>query len=133
MTLLKCLKPLHPGCATDCDLKMLVCSKNQNNWSSKERCFCMLFHVIITNEVPVTILQTYMPLSRYIRKGVLIERNIGSDLCTTLGCQQFCKESRKRLRRIMFERNYSFFHHYLYSLVVALCSKNTKMGGTGSR
>ena len=42
----------------------------------------------------------------------LIRRNIAPGLCdTAVGCQQFRKESRKRQRRIMFERNYSFFHH----------------------
>ena len=59
--------------------------------------------------VPVTILQAYIYLSRHIRKGVLIRRNIASDLCdTAVGCQQFRKKSRKRQRRIMFERTYSF-------------------------
>ena len=71
-----------------------------------------IVHVIITNEVPVTILQAYIFLSRHIRKGVLIRRNIVSDLCdAAVGYQQFHKESRKRQKRIMFERNYSFFHH----------------------
>ena len=62
--------------------------------------------------VPVTILQAYIYLSRHIRKGVLIRRNIASDLCdTAVGCQQYRKKLRKRQRRIMFERTYSFFHH----------------------
>ena len=43
----------------------------------------VLFHVIITNEVPVTILQAYISISRRIRKGVLIRRNIASDICDT--------------------------------------------------
>ena len=57
----------------------------------------VLCYVIITNEVPVTILQAYISLSRCIRKGVLIKRNIASDLCdTAIGCQQFRKELGKR-------------------------------------
>ena len=32
---------------------------------------------------PVTILQAYIYLSRHIRKGMLIGRNIASDLCDT--------------------------------------------------
>ena len=73
----------------------------------------VLLHVIITNEVPATILQAYISISRHIRKGVLISRNVSSDLYETeVGCQQFCKESRKHQRRIMFERIYSFFQHF---------------------
>ena len=50
----------------------------------------VLFYVIVTNEVPVTILQAYIFLSRHIRKSVLIRRNIASELCdTAVGCQQF--------------------------------------------
>ena len=61
--------------------------------------------------VPVTILQAHIYLSRHIRKGVLIRRNIASDLRdTAVGGQQFRKKSRKRQRRIMFERTYFFFH-----------------------
>ena len=70
----------------------------------------VLFHAIITNVVPVTILQAYISLPRHIGKGVLIRRINASDLCgTAVGCQQFRKESRKRPRRIMFKRNYSLF------------------------
>ena len=36
----------------------------------------VLFYAIITNKVPVTILQAYISLSRRIRKGVLIRRKI---------------------------------------------------------
>ena len=76
----------------------------------------VLFNVIITNEVPVAILQAYVSLSRHIRKDVLIRQNIASDLCdTAVGCQQFRKESRKRPKRIMFGRNYSFFHYCMLS------------------
>ena len=65
-----------------------------------------LFYVIITNEVPETILQAYISLSGHICKGVQIRRNIGSDLCdTAVGCQQFRKESKKRPKRNMFGRN----------------------------
>ena len=48
------------------------------------------------NKVPATILQAYMSILRHIREGVLIRRNIASDLCTAVGCQQFHKELRKR-------------------------------------
>ena len=58
---------------------------------------------MITNEVPVTILQAYFSLPRHIRKGVLIRWIITSDLCTAIGCQQFRTESRKLQRTIMFE------------------------------
>ena len=76
----------------------------------------VLFDVIITNEVPVRILQAYISLSRHIRKGVLIRRTIASDLCdTVVGSQQFRKESKKRPKRIMFESIYSFFHHFVLS------------------
>ena len=76
-----------------------------------------MFHVIITNKVQVTILQAYMSLRRHIRKRELMRRNkpIMSHLFTAVGCQQFRKETRKHLRRIMFERNYFFFHHFLLS------------------
>ena len=63
-------------------------------------------------KVLATILQAYISLLRHIRKGLLIRRNIASDLCdTAVGCQQLCKKSRKRQTGIMFERNYSFFRH----------------------
>ena len=76
----------------------------------------VLFYAIITNEIPVTILQAYISLSRHIRIGALIRRNIASDLCdTAIGCQQFRKQPRKRPKRIMFGRNYSFFHHCVLS------------------
>ena len=62
--------------------------------------------------VPETILQAYIYLSRHILKCALIRRDIASDLCdTAVGCQQFLKKSRKREKRVMFERTYSFFHH----------------------
>ena len=60
------------------------------------------------------ILQAYIYLWRRIRKGVLLRRNIASDLGdTAVGCLQFRKKSKKRQRRIMFKRTYSFFHHYV--------------------
>ena len=59
--------------------------------------------------VTVTILQAYIYLPRHIRKGVLIRRNIASDLSdTAVGCQQFRKKLRKRQRRIKFERTFLF-------------------------
>ena len=69
----------------------------------------VLFHVVITSKVPVRTLQDYISLSRHIRKDVLIRRNTTLGLCDeAVGCQQFRKESRKRQRRIMLERNYFF-------------------------
>ena len=65
--------------------------------------------------LPVTILQAYISLPQHIRKGMLIRWILASDLCTAVGCQQFRKESTKCHRRIMFERNYSFFHYCLLS------------------
>ena len=65
-----------------------------------------------------------MSLPRLIRRNVLIRRNIASDLCTAVGCEQFCKESRKLQRIIMSERNY-FFSFIGCCLVVALCPKNS--------
>ena len=71
---------------------------------------------MIAIDVPVTILQAYFSLSRHIRRGVLIRQNTASDICDTgVGCQQFRKESIKRQKRVMFERNYSFFHHSMLS------------------
>ena len=62
---------------------------------------------MITNEVSVTILHAYFSLPRHILEGRWI---ITSDLCTAVGCQQFCNESRKLQRRIMFERNQARSH-----------------------
>ena len=64
--------------------------------------FARIVLVIITNEVPVAILQAYISLPRHICKGVLTRRIITLHLCTAVGCQKFCKESRKRQTRIMF-------------------------------
>ena len=58
-----------------------------------------------------------MSLPRHIRKGVSVRRNIASDLCTAVGCQQFRKESKKHQRRVMFKRNYLFFS---FSVVLSL-------------
>ena len=59
------------------------------------------------------------PLSKILRtllrESVLIRWIIASHLCTTVGCQQFHKESRKFQTRIMFVRYYSFFHYCLLS------------------
>ena len=132
MTWLRELKPLHPGCAIGRDLKSLSVLQKSKQLVFK-KCFHELFHVMITNEVPVMILQAYFSLPRHIRNGMLIRMIITSDLCTAVGCQQFCKESRKLQRKIMFERNYSFYHHCC-CLAVTWCSINsnlskTKMGG----
>ena len=76
-----------------------------------KNCFHVLFQVIITNKIPVMLVQSYIPILRHIRKVVLIRRIIGSHLCKTVGGQQFCKQSRKLQTRMMFENYYSFFHH----------------------
>ena len=89
----------------------------------KKKSFHVLFHVIITNKVPVTILQAFTALPRHIRKGSLIRPIIASHLCTAVGCQQFRKESRKCQRKIMFEHNYSFFHHCLLSCSYVMFQK----------
>ena len=70
--------------------------------------------------VPVTIRKAYTPIPRHIRKRVL---NIVSHLCTAVGGQQFCKEWRKLLTRIMFERYY-FFSIIARCLVLMWCSEN---------
>ena len=84
--------------------------------------------------VPVTILQD-ISLPRHVCKNELIRRNIASDLCTAVGCQQFRKESRKRQKKIMFERNYFFFHHCLLFCRCVMFQKQyfeqAKMGGHG--
>ena len=70
-----------PSWAIDCDLKKFECAlKNKNSWPF-EKCFHVLFQVIITNEVPVSILHAYIPIPRHIRKGVFIRRVIASHLC----------------------------------------------------
>ena len=71
----------------------------------------MLFHVMITDEVPVTILQAYFSLPRHIRKGRLIDRLLHQFSVKRLVASNFAKESRKLKRKIMFEHNYSFYHH----------------------
>ena len=48
--------------------------------------------------------KAYTTIPRHIRNGVLIRQNIASHLCTAVGGQQFRKEWRKLLTRIMFER-----------------------------
>ena len=68
---------------------------------------------------------------------MLIRWIITSDLCTARDCQQFRKESGKPQSRIMFQRNYSFYHHCC-CLAVTGCSKNSnlskaKWGGTSNR
>ena len=52
-----------------------------------------------------------LPQSRYPGAG----RVIASHLCTAVGGQQFRKEWRKLLTRIMSESYYSFFHYCLLS------------------
>ena len=84
-----------------------------------------MFYVIITNEVPPTILQAYMSLPRHIRKGVLIRRNIASHLFTAVGCQQFRKESRKNIKGELCLNVIISFSIIVCCLVVALCSKNS--------
>ena len=78
------LKPLYPSFATDCDLKILSVLLKSKQWVFEKKCFHVLFHVIITKEVPVTILQAYRSFPRHIRKGVLIRQSIASDLSTAI-------------------------------------------------
>ena len=49
----------------------------------------MLLQIIITNEVPLMILQAYISIPRHIRKGELIRLIIASHLGTAVGGQQF--------------------------------------------
>ena len=99
----------------------------------------VLFYSIITNAVPETNLQAYTSLSRHIRKDLLTRRSIASDVCdTAVGCPQFCKELRKRPKRIMFERNYSFFQSLCVALTLSDVPKivfliNLNWGGTSIR
>ena len=117
------LEPLQPGCATDCDLKILSVLYKSKQLVPETKCF-HVFHVMITDEIPVTILQAYMSLPRHIHKGVLIRRNIASDLHAAAVANNFAKKLRKRLRRKMFERNYSFFYHCLLSCGCVLFQKH---------
>ena len=89
-----------------------------------KKCFHvgLLFHVIITNELPLTILQAYVSLPRHIRKGMLLKW-ILRQMTTEVGSQRFRKASKKRQGRIMFERIYSFFHHCLLSFRYVMFQK----------
>ena len=62
--------PLHPSCATDCDLKILRVLYKSKLLIFEKKCPPVWFHVIIANEATVTIMQAYMSLPRHIRKGV---------------------------------------------------------------
>ena len=77
-----------------------------------------LIYFIIIDEALLAILLAYISLARHIRRGAQIGRFFESGLCTAVNCQQFRKESRKRQRRIMFERNYSFFSIIVCCLVI---------------
>ena len=139
MTRRRGLKPLHPDCATDCDLKILSVLERSKQLVLKKKMHHVLFCFIITNAVPETNLQAYTSLSRHIRKDLLTRRSIASDVCdTAVGCQQFCKELRKRSKRIMFERNYSFFQSLCVALTLSDIPKsvfliNLNWGGTSIR
>ena len=50
-------KPLHPGYATDWEVKIFSVLQKIKTTSLSKKCFHVLIHVIITSEVPVTILQ----------------------------------------------------------------------------
>ena len=73
--------------------------------------FSRMFQVIITNEVPVTIVFAYC--TSFFRpigvKGFFVRRIIASHLHVTVGGQHFRTKSRKPQKRIMFERYFSFF------------------------
>ena len=56
MTWLRGVKPLPPGCATECVLKNLECVlKKTKTAGLLKKCFYVLFKVIITNKVPVPV------------------------------------------------------------------------------
>ena len=57
-----------------------------------KKCFHLLFQVIITNEIPVTLLEAYIPIPRHIRKGVLIRRIIGSHYVKQLVASNFANK-----------------------------------------
>ena len=46
---------------------------------------------MITNKIPVTILQAYFSLPRHTGKDMLVRRIITSDLCTQLVASNFAK------------------------------------------
>ena len=85
----------------------LECALKTKTAGILKECFHELFQVIITNEIPVTLLKAFIPIARHIRKGVLIRRIIGSRLCKAVGGQQFCKQSRKLQTRICRTRKNS--------------------------
>ena len=124
MAWLRRLKSLHSDCATDCDFKILrVLQKLKQLIFEKKFSSIVSIQVIITNEVPVTILQACMSLLRHIRKWVLLRQNIASHLFSAVGCQQFRKDLRKHQRRIVFESNYFFVHHCLLSYCCIMFQK----------
>ena len=88
---------------------------------------------MITNEVPVMILQACFSLPRHIRNGMFIRMIITSDLCTAVGCQQFRKESRKLQRRITFERNLNFKGELRLNELGAEPSDAGGYGGLGAK
>ena len=83
---------------------------------------------MITNQVSVTIPQAYFSLPRHIRKGMLIKWLITSDSCTAVlsWLPAISQRIKKLQKRIMFERNYSFYHHCCCP-PVTWCSKNINL------
>ena len=77
---------------------------------------------MITNEVPVTILQAYFSLPRHACKGMdYCVRFIYSSWLPAIS-----QRNKKTSKIIMFEHNYSFYHH-CYSLAVRWYSKNSNL------
>ena len=79
MTWLRELKPLHPGCTSDRDLKILrVYFKNQNSWSLKK----MFSRIVLChdhkrstcNDLPGLLFSSVTHPQRYINKGGLLRQ-----------------------------------------------------------
>ena len=76
-----------------------------------------MFQVIITNEVPVTILQAYISLPRHIQKGLLIRQIIASYLCPAVELLAISRRIEKTSNE-----NYAWmllFHFPLLSIVLS--------------
>ena len=85
-----------------------------------KKSFHVLLQAIITNEVPVTILQAYISLPRHIRKGALIRRFLASHICTAVDCQEFRKASRNGQTRLLRLNVVIPFSIFVFFLVVTV-------------
>ena len=112
MTLQMGLEPLYFSCATDCDLKNLECAVKIKTAGLLKNSFYTLFHVIIANGVSATIM-TWLFRDTSVKAcqlgGILRQINVQQ-----LVASNFARIE-KHQRRIMFKRNYFFFHHCLLS------------------